>query len=481
MLTFNAVWDMLLGMRKAESCVNTYIGQKQIQLLKDGKWESYSGSMLVEKRDGTETISGPGFIRQINQNYFQITIFDLSVEGGYKESLLQLLAGSKFQPGQIIPQSEQYRLVTKDGWRSDWLSEPDNYFTETGTITTFYTREIFSERAQDIPNVKAGVRFTAFREYKDYPSNKVIRYGKFIEGEGKPGWHLCVADVNVWNYSLRLIVHDGESTLRLLTRRNKKKHNDSIEFRAIEALEFVLGEPFEWNIKSIFDSKHSRQHVLLTPHRLSVRSSKPYSDIWTPKSQACVMFWELYGKFLRYGLKEKTSYISDIGGTLRNLACLRSSEQEISAYILSLCVAIEDLLVRHFTKEIKDRERDKLIRQLLRMTHEFLRTREVDEALKSNIKSHIGLLKSSRENAKKTLLRLAGERKVLERRVMSWGYLRNKVAHGRRIKPTQDILNKIGDVETLLYQIVFQLIAYKGKYTDYGTIGFPNRSYPKEL
>ncbi|MFC1781912.1 hypothetical protein ACFLZ8_06600 [Planctomycetota bacterium] len=243
--------------------MSPYVGKEQIQLLKTGKWEVYSGEMLVKKQDGTEKISGPGFIRQINQNYFQITIFNLNEKNGFKENILQMLEGYKFKSGEIIPQSENYHLVTKDEWRSNRLSEPDRYFTEYGTIITFCTREIFSEEKRYAPKVKAGVTFTAFHEYKDYPSNQTLHYGKFIAGEGKPGFHLCVADVDVWSYSLRLIVHDGESMLSLVSRRNKKRHNDSIEFRAIEALEFVLGEPFEWNMKTIFDSKTRRQHIRL--------------------------------------------------------------------------------------------------------------------------------------------------------------------------------------------------------------------------
>jgi hypothetical protein len=42
-------------------------------------------------------------------------------------------------------------------------------------------------------------------------------------------------------------------------------------------------------------------------------------------------------------------------------------------------------------------------------------------------------------------------------------------------------MGKLGDLETLLFQIVFQMINYKGKYTDYGEIGHPRKSYPKEL
>lgn len=462
--------------------MSTYIGEKQIQALKDGKWEVYSGNMLVEKRDGTEKISGPGFIRQINQSYFQITIFNLNVKGGDKENLLQqLLPSHKFKAGEIIPQTENYYLVTKNGWKSNWLSEPDRYFTETGTITTFYTREIFSETKRYLPKAKAIVTFKAFHEYKDYPSNKAIRYGTFIEGEGKPGWHLCVADVNVWNYALRFIVHDGESLLSLKSRRNKKKHNDSIEFRAVEALNFVLGEPFEWNLKIISDSEVSRQHILLIPKRLSVRTLKPYADSWPPRSKASSMFWQLYSRFLRYVLKEKTSYGSELGVTLKNLSYLRSSEQEFSAYILSLCVAIEDLLLNHFCKKIKDSKRAKLIKDLLKEIDSFLNNQQINKDLSNNIKSHISRLNPSKESTKRTLLRFVNEKKILEQRIKSWEYLRNKIVHGHRIFPNQDIFNKVGDLETLLFQIIFQLIGYKGKYTDYGTIGYPKKSYPEEL
>lgn len=457
------------------------MGKKEFQLLKDGNWESHSANMLVEKRDGTEKISGPGFIRQVKQNYFQITIFNLKVKGGDKENILQQFSGYKFKAGEIISLSESYDLTTKDSWKSNWLSEPDIHYTDHGTIYTYYTREIFAEIKRTAPQSKASITFRAFHEYKGYPSNNALRYGTFIKDEGEPGTHLCVADVKVWNYNLRFFVHDGESVLSLKSSRHKKRHNDSIEYRAIEALGFVLGEPFEWNVKTISDSKGSRQHICLIPNRLSPRTKKPYEDRWVPKSKESAMFWELYSKYLRYILKDKISYYSEFGSIFQNLACLRASEQELSAYALNLCVAIEDLLAHHFCKRVNDAKRTRLIGELLGKVDIFLTNKRVDQTLSNIIKSHVSRLKPSKESTKRTLLRLADESKILKRRVKSWESVRNKVAHGKRILPTQDMFNKIGDLETLLFQIVFQMINYKGKHTDYGEIGYPRKSYPSEL
>ena len=461
--------------------MSTFLGNEELKLLKDGKWESYSGDMIAEKYDGSETISGPGFVRQINHNYFQITIFNLSVKGGDKENLLHQLPNYKYKPGEIIPQSENYKLLTPDGWKSNWLTEPEKYYSSSGTITTFYTREIFSERKRDQQNAKASVSFRAFHEYKNYPSNNIVRYGKYIEGEGQPGASLCVADIDVWNYSLRYMVHEGESLLRLTSRRNKKKHNDFVEFRAIEALEFVLGEPFEWNLKTVSDSTIVRQHIMLIPNRLSVRNRRPYEDYWVPKSKAAVMFWDLYSKMLRYTLKDKTSNFTELGIMLNNLACLRSSEHELSAYILNLCVVIEDLLLHHFCKTITDSKRSKLIRDLLKNVDSFLGSRKTDKKLSNTIKSHISRLSQTKENPKRILLRLAREKHILKQRIDSWEELRNKVVHGRRIVPSQVVFNKTGDCETLLFQIIFQMINYRGRYTDYGMIYYPKKLYPKEL
>jgi len=458
--------------------MGTCIGKKEIDQLKEGTWESLSAHMVVKKRGDKDDITGPGIIQQVKQNYFRIIIFtNCNTYEPMKDHLTRLL-GDSIKLGEIIPESEYYDLVTPDGWNSERLSEPEiDYSANTGPIYIFYTREIFTKNIRKNKKTEAGVSYVAFSEYKGYPSNKPLLHGQYFKDEGHPGMHLCAADTKIIDYDFLFFVHEGDSTLRLRNNSDKKKHDDQIEFRAIEALEFVLSHPFEWNIKRVWDSEYSKVHIRLIPNRTSCYPKRPY-DGTTPTEFK--MYWDLYGKFLEYILKNKEKGYCGIGNTLRNLIKLRSSEHILRAYILALSIAIEDLTVRNFAQKVQDAKREKLILRLGDVSSEFLEKEKVPVDIAKMITEHIKRLKPSKETANRALLRLAEEKKLIKRRVKSWKKLRNTVAHGNSMRFNQKTLNQVGDLEVLFYQLIFQLIGYDGKYTDYGKLGYPPKEYPKK-
>jgi hypothetical protein len=45
-------------------------------------------------------------------------------------------------------------------------------------------------------------------------------------------------------------------------------------------------------------------------------------------------------------------------------------------------------------------------------------------------------------------------------------------------KKLQELIDLIHKVTVLMYHIVFYLIGYRGKFTDYSSLGFPEKTYP---
>ena len=69
--------------------------------------------------------------------------------------------------------------------------------------------------------------------------------------------------------------------------------------------------------------------------------------------------------------------------------------------------------------------------------------------------------------------------------IRAWKKLRNKFVHPRQIdlkklndNQLQELVHMIHKVTVLMYHIVFYLIGYNGKFSDYSSLGFPERSYP---
>jgi hypothetical protein len=79
------------------------------------------------------------------------------------------------------------------------------------------------------------------------------------------------------------------------------------------------------------------------------------------------------------------------------------------------------------------------------------------------------------------LASLIRETKISEELVRAWQELRPRHAHGAIMdiesapkKDIEDMLIKIDNVTTLLYQLTFQLIEYKESYTDYSKPNWPS-------
>ena len=67
--------------------------------------------------------------------------------------------------------------------------------------------------------------------------------------------------------------------------------------------------------------------------------------------------------------------------------------------------------------------------------------------------------------------------------VDNWTTLRNAATHGKVFAglPIQEDLDRIDKATTLLYVVIFNVIGYEGKHTDYSTGGWPTALFPPTL
>ena len=62
-----------------------------------------------------------------------------------------------------------------------------------------------------------------------------------------------------------------------------------------------------------------------------------------------------------------------------------------------------------------------------------------------------------------------------------WSKLRNRSAHADKINPdkikSQKLIDQMYCCFALYYRILFLIIGYKGKYTDYSQVGWPEKDF----
>jgi len=94
-----------------------------------------------------------------------------------------------------------------------------------------------------------------------------------------------------------------------------------------------------------------------------------------------------------------------------------------------------------------------------------------------------GLLGMMRQpSAKDRLRHLVKTGVITETQMKDWDSLRHPSAHGGRSAevPRQEVVDLLFRVLVLFHHLVFAAIGYAGEYTDYGTHGWPTRSYPSK-
>ena len=89
--------------------------------------------------------------------------------------------------------------------------------------------------------------------------------------------------------------------------------------------------------------------------------------------------------------------------------------------------------------------------------------------------------------ARRTDLSLWSRLAISTAYIDAWSKLRNKHVHptNRDLQDmtnateyNQTALDMVNKTIVLMYKIIFQVIGYEGKFTDYGTVGYPLKDYP---
>lgn len=120
---------------------------------------------------------------------------------------------------------------------------------------------------------------------------------------------------------------------------------------------------------------------------------------------------------------------------------------------------------------------------------EFVKQAEEAEHILENLtlgSRALSAVKSSLGNAKQprvqdTLRRLATAGVISKAHLKAWGKLRHAAAHGSVLedddKALQEHLDRFHVCLDLYYRLVFLLIGYEGRHTDYGTKGWPTHAF----
>jgi len=180
---------------------------------------------------------------------------------------------------------------------------------------------------------------------------------------------------------------------------------------------------------------------------------------------------EMFIKYIRYISKNKSELLHPISVEL--LRVVRASQYSLDAQSLVVAVAVEAILQSQYPKVKISKEENKEID----LVQNHIKNFDISNNLKSRLKGLVGTMKNFRP--KDQLIQIKERGIITAEHIEAWEHLRNIVTHGNiDVINFDERYNLCNIVSQLMYLLIFDLIGYKGIFTDYTKEGYPDLHFP---
>jgi len=437
----------------------------EVTALASGRWVCDCLALSLQRADSNSPdCAGPGRISQLPDGTLRFTLY--AIESSH-------LRRSTIAPGSIgdfIPDEAYYRLTARDIGGREWISDrvlprvaaerahPGAvWHGELHSLTS--TREF---TAPDLTRVKSELVCTAFHGI-DGPAN--ARTVTRIEG---PGRRTEEATLDTATFSARGLscVLEMKPSVTRLQARTRDVLPSHAEFRLLDGLRFVLATPLSW---AIVQKSHRQGDSawINGGSATKIVSSHVGPPVPFRVVSAEVKVWELLDRYLARIWELPNPEPDPISAHW--LDVLRASMGGLETLALVSSVAVEAFVRELFPgfEPHADPELDACIKDLLAA----LEIGKWRPGLRKRFAKSFQNMK--RPRVIDVLHGLAEQRAVAKKLVDSWDRLRHPVAHGRRAEDQpRRMLGLVDAVITLLYQLVFHAVGYRGLCADYTRPGW---------
>lgn len=438
--------------------------EKIVKSLLAGDLEMPMSNCALRQNGGDSTIvyEGPGLLTQELDKSIRLRVFAAPVDTleAFNRDFNQDLT-----PGVLVPDSQYYDFEGKDPFGKVWRANRISTETDFGSGTYVRAQPRILEKTEERSKPAERPVVAAFLPGKiDLPWHAVTEKGeqgrsvdRFERKAGRFEWRIAKTDDGAW---LTFKCEDSPVEPRF----------DAF----LRGLSILTGKWLKPIFLSIYEGDQQTTRMLNRLHEPD--TEKLLTPIGTQREFAedAHLFLE---QFIGKAVDEK-----ELGEGPCDLAhrfwhrILRARESDIENSSLVLSVAVEGLV-----KKTLLFERD--------VDPEFVK--QADEAQPILEKAGLGpralsCVLSSLGNAKHprvqdTLRRLASEGVISKAHLKAWEKLRHAAAHGGVLedddRALQEHLDRFHVCLDLYYRLVFLLIGYQGRHTDYGTRGWPTRAF----
>jgi hypothetical protein len=236
-----------------------------------------------------------------------------------------------------------------------------------------------------------------------------------------------------------------------------------------EAMWFTLGQPLRADIVQYRVADREGITIHSRGRDDELPSAMPPYHIGIVDSAK--VLGEIFCRYLGYVSGERSERYHPLSVLVRKV--LRAEAGTIEELALARSVSIEGVVHLGFSS-LGGPETG--VREAVSALEELLEEHLGSSVIKDRVQ---GFCAALRRSSSRTALRsLAGRGVITEEQVEAWEKLRYVAAHGQEYQlPFREVFELSEHLRVLMARLVFELIGYKGAYSDYGTRGWPTRRH----
>jgi hypothetical protein len=449
---------------------------KEIEALRERVFVLECTNIVLTERTPTSprVLQGPGRFSQDDDGVLHFTLYARDVD---------LPVTSFFSPtpvGTIVSDTEYFSLEALDflgrHWRADRVHlEEDHSMPLRFSVARGRVAPLHGWRDRE-PRESARFALAGYVFRKlDFPSNTRSTlersHGRWTSRRGT--WDVAEFEVD----AVELHVHQEHDT-SIVTARANVPLVPAYPSRLVEALRFVVGEEFWWDV--LCEYAAGREQVTIY-QRDPRRSGSVPAPIPTNYVKSFDHITELFACYLRFVLRATDPHalhpLSAEWGEV-----LRAGSGTLQTQATIFCICVEPLLRMLFTERRVELQHDRdalaLVKRWTRRVRKMLKAEGCPEDLHNRFDGLFSRMSGLTDRER--LAWLAARGAIDPALAEAWQRLRPVSAHGNRQDQGEDdpLYHQCMAVVGLMYQLVAHLIDYRGHLRAFAELGWPLRPYP---
>jgi hypothetical protein len=413
-------------------------------------------TLIQQAEPNPISFKGKGYIRQTAEDVVTFKLFAEEIVN--TDMFRDLSARLALKSGEIFPESTYYTLTATAFDRTVWKAEriiPDPSWPGGDAL----------------PIIKGNLAVLS-TEWITPRADHAVRL-HFLEEAEVP----CMADsfqfsANNCDFSVRKLENEF-----VLEAKSKDKLIPEFHTRIQEALRFMLAQSVAWRVLGRHDGDHHRLELAsATPRSAKTRLDPPIAVGHAYLGHS----WRLFSHYLDYVIRTTPHpYWNTCSYHLHN-AC-EASANSVDAWAVGLSVAVEGIagLIAFEPDPLEATE----LEQLRSWALEQIANHPQHQKYLNRLQGLLNMLTLIRPQDR--IKHLVDRGYADKQQMAAWVALRNRHVHpGERdlksieLEKFQMLFDLLNQVTVLMYHLVFHLIGYAGKYTDYASRNYPTKDYP---